>query len=148
MESPQMLNYGRELPAPVVLTTRIIWAAIIMGQLCFAGVIVFLQHQGSLHPATLPLNIMIPIDAMMLAFAIAMGWLAPRFLINRKTNDPVPRRVYIIANIIPLACHEAATFFGLIMVMLSTHWWPAGVIPAVSIVLQLLRFPRAVIRGG
>jgi hypothetical protein len=146
MSSPQMMNSGRRLPAGAVMTNRIIWFGLFFGQVAAGGVFGFMIQQGSVKPQKIPMNIMLLIDAAMLIFAIGVTLVVPRLMINPKADEKTLLQQYGISNIIPMACLEGASFFGLIIVLLSTHWWPGGVVPAIAIVVQLLQFPRSVLK--
>ena len=72
MPSPQMLGSDQvALPKQVVITNRIIWGAMLMGQVVFLGVIGVILNNGSNRPiATLPADLFLIVDVVMLAVAL------------------------------------------------------------------------------
>jgi hypothetical protein len=141
-----MMNSGRKLPAGAVMTNRIIWFGLVMGQIAAGAVFAFLIQQGSARAERIPMHLMLVIDAALLIFAIAVSLIVPRVIINPKADEKTLLQQYGISNIVPMACLEGASLFGLVIVLLSTHWWPAGAVPAIAIIVQLFLFPRSVLK--
>jgi hypothetical protein len=147
MASPQMLDSGRPVPPGVVMTSRIIWAALVMGQLVFAVVTIVLQRQGAAHQQDdLPILPLTAIDGGMLFMGIVATVFVPRLMIDPDADDGTLRGKYTTAMIIPMAVLEGASFAGLVFVFITGLWWPLGVVPAISLLVQLTLFPRSCVK--
>jgi hypothetical protein len=146
MASPQMMDSGRAVPPAVVMTNRIIWAALLMGQLVFVAVIFVLHQQGTIHRAELPILVLVAVDASALFMGIGATLFVPRLMIDPDTDEQTFRGKYATAMLIPMAILEGASFAGLVFVMLTGQWWPLGVVPAISLLVQLTLFPRSVVK--
>ena len=146
MASPQMMDSGRPVPPAVVLSSRIIWAALVMGQLVFAVVIIVLRNQGAIRQNNLPIAVLAAVDMLALLMGIAAALIVPRLLIDPDADDQTLRGKYVSAMIVPMAILEGASFAGLVFVLLTGQWWPLGVVPAVSLLVQFSLFPRSVVK--
>jgi hypothetical protein len=127
-----------------LLPIRFIWAALILGQLLFAGVIAFapveIRSQGAEFQRTLQI-----VAISMLVVLVPAGMLI-RLLIFRGGRDPltgaVSLQAYMTGTIIFLAMCEGVGFMGLTGWMLSAAKSKPHLIVAVTVLLiQLASFP-------
>ena len=145
MSSPQMLDYrDPSLPRGMVLTNRIIWCAMVIGELSTAIVLgtLAVRGQGPRGNALDP-RVADAVAFGLLASAIGVAVAAPRLLrFGSLTDEAAIRQRYANRMIIPMAALEAAAFAGMVFVFLSGRWIPIGIVPVVAIVLQATAFPR------
>jgi len=125
-------------------TLRIIWAALLVGELVFLGVIFFLLR-GANPPAPGPADVtrmLFFASIVFLAGGVVVGFVLRSRLYNpRQADGSVAPGKYVTGNIIFLALCEGPAFFGLVVCMLSGHFLPAVAVPAVAMAIQLLNFP-------
>ena len=145
MTRPTSNSDGPTMPARGVLATiRIIWAAMLMGELVFLGVIFFLLRGGN-PPAPAAAEVtrtLLFASIFFLVVAVVVGYfLRSRLYEPRQADGSVAPGKYVTGNIILLALCEGAAFFGLVVCMLSGHFLPAIFVPAVGMAIQLLNFP-------
>ena len=145
MSSPQMLEHQRfDIPRSVVMTNRIIWGALLLGQLSTAAVLAGVVAQGKGPPTPPPnLLLMVGIDAGLLAVAIVVVVVVRAIGFRGASGDAAVRARYSTGMIVPMACLEGASFLGIIVAFLSGHLLPAGIVPATALAIQLTLFPRA-----
>jgi hypothetical protein len=149
MSSPQMLDSGTILPRGSVATTRVIWAAMILGQLATAFVLATLTVRGQSpkgpHPSD---DVMIMIAGAMLLAAVVVTFVVREFFrFDTVTGEAGIRGRYAMRTIVPMAVLEAASFTGMILVFLCGKWMPVGIVPVAALVIQLALFPRSGCRG-
>jgi hypothetical protein len=128
----------------VLATLRIIWAAMLVGELVFLGVIFFLLRGGNAPPPAQAesTRMLFFISIFFLAGGVVAGFVLRSRLYNpRQADGSVAPGRYVTGNIIFLALCEGPAFFGLVVCMLSGHFLPAVAVPAVGMAIQLLNFP-------
>jgi hypothetical protein len=135
-----MLQTARPLTKGFVFTQRIIWFGLVMGQVFFAAVIVILHPPAAPHP---PVLLLTAVDAALLFSGIVARLVVPRVLLKPGLDDQAMAKRAGTAMIIQMALLEGASFAGLVFVFLSAQWWPLGVVPAISFLVQLTLFPRS-----
>jgi hypothetical protein len=128
---------------------RIIWFALLMGQLMFFGVIVFVFWNQP--PAGAPprderfLQTLFYIGVAMLVTTLPVGWMlrANVFRLGRQRagTSGVPAPAYVTGNILFWAMCEGASFFGLVGAMLNGGPWPHLVVSIIAMAAQALTFP-------
>jgi hypothetical protein len=129
-------------------TLRIIWGAMLMGQLMFLGVIFAVFHPEwnappSAPPATQPPDMLFYCSVGLLVMC-AIGAFLIRgtvFNANRDEQGLLKQQGYATGTIIYMAMLEAAAFFGLVNIILHKALWPHILIAGIAIVLQLIAFP-------
>ena len=143
MNPPEFANIARPLPPRVVLKARIVWAAMIVGQVFFAIVIAVIRSQQTPPPVNLPTGLLNAIAAAVLGGAAVLGLVLGALIIKRDADGPALGTQYLSAKVISMALLEAPSLFALVIVFLTGRWWPTALISAVAIALQLSKFPRA-----
>ena len=127
-----------------LIPIRVIWAALIMGQLLFAGVIGFAPLEIHAQSAELQKTLQI-VAISMLVVLVPLGMLM-RLLIFRGGTDPATGAVsmgaYTTGTIVFLAMCEGVGFMGLLGLMLSSAKSKPHLMVALTVLLiQLASFP-------
>jgi hypothetical protein len=131
-------------PRGVLMTLRIIWGALLMGQIIFFGVIVFVlwpQHRRTMDEQTL--RLLFYVECAMLLTMIPVGF-ALRSITFRNGRDErgnVRPGAYSTGNILLWAMCEGVSFFGLVGAMLNNAPWPHLIVTIIAVVVQLITFP-------
>jgi hypothetical protein len=125
-----------------LMTARVIWGAIVMSQILFAAVAVAVK--GNMKPVMAADQVMMlhVLDAVLLAAQAGVGFIVWRAMARPGEDGSVDGRKYLNGLVIFLAGCEAASLFGIVLVMLSGKLHPGMVVPAVAVVVQLFAFPR------
>jgi hypothetical protein len=125
-----------------VMTLRIIWFALLMGQIVFAAVVLFiLPPQRRQSPDML--RLMFWIVLAMLLILVPLG-LIVRKIIYRGGMDQsgaVSPQAYATGMIVFLAMCEGVGFFGLVCTMLNGGPGPHLVVAVTAMAIQLVSFP-------
>ena len=127
-------------PRRALATMRIIWGAIILGQLVFLAVLILVimpkQQPHPAQPVLVWMNLILLVTAVPMTFGL-------RQLAFRKTQveGRIPAAVYSRANLIFWAGCESVSFFGMVVAMLNDTLWPTIVVVIIAMVLQVLTFP-------
>lgn len=130
-------------PRQAILVQRVIWAALLVGQLAFLAVIWFLLKSGnvSLQPATG--HLLFLVSAAMLAGMLPIAWLIRRAMIRPGSDGLVSTGAYGTGNIVFYAMCEGPSFAGLIGILLGGVFWPNLIVPLIAMAAQILHFPAA-----
>jgi hypothetical protein len=132
------------LPSPkaALMVNRIIWAAMILGEVCFMVVLGVIFSQGKEAP-TKPEPVLIIADAVLLAVAFLVA-LFVRVMIFQKARRGQMSAVQAFGtgNILVLAACEGAAFFGLVICLINHSFGPSMWVVAVALALQIVNFPR------
>src|SRR6202012_4431530 len=116
--SPQMLSTSsRNFPAGFVVTARIIWGALLMGQFLAASVLLTQVHptQPLDRQATL---IILLVAGTLLVVGTVLSIIVPWLLIKPGADEPIRGRQCMSAMIIPMAMLEGASMVGLLAMAL------------------------------
>ena len=128
-----------------IMTTRIIWAALLMGQVVFLAVVLTLRQNAEESDAakTSPISHMLFYTGVfMLIVAVPAAYFLRSTIYRRGGSDRnVTPQAYITGNILFLAICEGVSFVGLIGILLSGTMWPHLAISMVAIAVQSLNFP-------
>jgi hypothetical protein len=127
--------------AGALATARIIWFAMMMGELIFLAVILFvvLPHRNS-PPEPNP--ILVYANVVLLLTSVPMTFMIRRFIFKKaETDGATPGGAYFTGNVIFWAGCEGACFFALAIVMITGSLWPTILIAAIALCLQAITFP-------
>jgi hypothetical protein len=136
-------------PEVAIRVQRIIWGALIMGQLGFMGVVGFIilnpgPAAGAVRIPDDSLKMLLMLNAGMLVTIVPTMFLVRWWMFSRARADGViPVEVYAKGNIMFWAGCEGCSFFGLIIALMHGDFWPSIVIVAVAMGLQAAAFPRS-----
>jgi hypothetical protein len=116
-----------------------ICTALVLGQVLFGGVVVFLVHIGNGPLATTPLPALewIAVGAAVLALPTAV--LVRRLVSNQVASAELAFQQGLIVF---MAMLEGAGLLNLVVWMLNGSTLPNGVTAAVLVILQRANFPR------
>jgi len=135
---PQISRAGR------LMTARIIWGAMLMGQIMFLAIIVLV-----LWPNARPEQRMGD-DVLRTMFYVGVGMLVSGvfvgYLLRSKIAVPGPDGLidggrYFTGNILLWAIMEGVSMFGLVMMLLDQKPWPFLGIVIVAMAVQAINFP-------
>ncbi len=143
MSGSNLWKQSQLSPQRALLVQRIIWTALLMGQLVFLAIICFLLKSGNmtLQPATG--HLLFLVSAAMLAAMLPIGWLIRRQIIQAGSDGLVAVSAYSTGNLIFYAMCEGPSFAGLIGILIGGSFWPNLVVPLIAMAVQALHFPAA-----
>ena len=129
-----------------MLTLRVIWAALLTGQIMFLGVALFLVKQQS-RPAAVEPSVTSLIFYVGCAILVGglLGGHVIRGAITSKASTPrgTTATAYAAGTIILLALLEAPAMIGGVVILLSQTAMPGAVLAGLAIVATLVHFPLA-----
>src|SRR5687768_1818121 len=123
---------------------RIIWAALLMGQVMFLGVIVALLWPSRTPGQTLTPQVrqlLLYVATAMLVGAIGLGYLVRRMMYKTAPDGTVAMANYGGGNIILWAMCEGVSMFALVAMLLDGKPWPFLAISLVAMANQVITFP-------
>lgn len=133
---------GSNLQKRALMNMRIIWMALVMGQVLFLLILVLLilPSQHVVHPQ--PILAMV---AFIFMAAAIPGAFVARTMIFRRTgaDGRLAPATYFTGSIIFWAGCEGVTFFALIVAMINGNLWPTIIVAAIGLALCALTFPMA-----
>lgn len=121
--------------------TQLIWLALLVGQLIFLFVVVFLHSQQN-QPPDPELIQTLTLASFCLLIAIPAGYFVRNQIYKRGwVEHAVVPASYVQGNLVLLACCEAVAFFSLIVTLLAGSFgWPTA--PALlALSVHVLNFP-------
>ena len=125
---------------------RVIALALLMGQVVFAGVILFLQQSGTFGGTLAgPLASTLSLIALGLGFAMVPVALTLHGAVNRRAEAlPEERQpqARLTALIVALALLEGAALFNLVVWLLTGVPMPNVAMVGLLVAVQLYLFPR------
>ena len=142
MTQPELPNTTRAARLRVL---RIIWAALLMGQLMFLAVIMLVIWPNDPDREPLPpeqRNVFLIVLGVMLLGMLPASYLIRRSLYGQPTGDGgiAPER-YATGNIIFWAMSEGVGLFALVCMLLDRKPWPFLAIALVAMANQAINFP-------
>ncbi|MCC6580630.1 MAG: hypothetical protein IT440_09320 [Phycisphaeraceae bacterium] len=132
-------------PGDVVTTLlmmRMLWAALLSGQVIFLVVIVVLWILGKAPENAALSRSVFYVGGVLLVLASALGPMIRNQIYKANwRGDAVLPKGYITGNIVFLAMFEAASFVGLLAVMLSGRFSYPLAVPVLALAVQVINFP-------
>jgi hypothetical protein len=123
-----------------LITTRIIWFALLMGQIAFMVVVAVMDRPK--QEMAIPLEDMVGVNFLILLTVVPVAFFIRRLIFRRgEVDGAAADAAYQTGNIIFWASCEMVSFFGLITVFISGSWWPAVVPTVIALGLQAMTFP-------
>ena len=133
-------------PEKALMTHRVIWAALLMGQLGFAALVLFqTSHPAQPAPRIDPqLLTILPIVQLALALTVIPATFFLRMKTFRKftVNGQLSPGGFGSGNITFWAGCETVAFFGLVSILITRILWPFIALSALAFLFQLLTVPR------
>jgi F0F1-type ATP synthase membrane subunit c/vacuolar-type H+-ATPase subunit K len=131
-------------PKQTLLVTRIVWGALLAGQLMFLGVIVAMGRvQAVSAPLVDPQRMLFLVSAAFTVVAIGMG-----YFVRMQTykagwqGDAIRPASYFTGNLLLLALLEGASLLALVVTMLHGALWPTIAPAVVAMMMQVVNFPN------
>lgn len=131
-------------PKQALLLSRIIWAALLMGQIMFLVVILVMRQGGEDQPKPQPI-------LGYVAIGMALMAVPPAFFLRKVTfgklddDGHVAPGKFTSGNILFLALLEGASFFGLVVFFLGD---PIGIVASMGLMaVQVVNFPTGRLLG-
>jgi hypothetical protein len=135
------VNASNLSPAKVLLTMRIMWAALLIGPILFMAVIIFMilpNAKRPIHPQPILNWVSFALPAMMIPVAFVIR----RLIFSRaRTEAGIPPAAYSTGNIVLWASCEGCAFLALVVAMLNASLWPTIIVVAIALSLQAITFP-------
>ena len=135
---PQLSREGR------LLTARIIWGAMLMGELIFMAVIMLVIWPDSSPEQRMSdemRGIFVSVGLAMLLSAVAMGYIVRSRIAVPGPDGLIEGGRYFTGNLILWAACEGAAMFGLVAMLLDQKLWPFLGIVIVAMAVQAINFP-------
>lgn len=136
--------YVPETPQQTLFITRLIWGALLITQLSFAGVITMLISQRQVA-TTLPastVQVFTYVPWVMLAVMIPLGYFVrmQSYKKNWQGNVITPRG-YMFGNVVLFAACEGCAMSTLAFGMIQGQLWPQAVPALFALGVLVLNFP-------
>jgi hypothetical protein len=139
MTEPNPSNRGR------LAALRIIWAALLMGQVNFLGVIFFVlwpNQSARRQPDPMTMRMLLYVAGGMLVAAILGGYIIRSMMYGpRQSDGSIHPARYASGNIILWAMSEGVAFLALVSMMMDQKPWPFLGIALVAMANQVINFP-------
>jgi hypothetical protein len=129
-------------PVKTLMTIRIIWFALLMGELMFLAVTTFviLPHHGPPQPQ--PILVWSSIFMLLSIVPVTFTIRAATFR-RSAINGAVPAGPFVVGNIIFWAGCEGVCFFATVVAVVTGTLWPTIIVAVIALALQALTFPVA-----
>jgi hypothetical protein len=127
-------------PAGTLLVTRIIWAALLMGQVIFL-VIVLTIGPGFAEPDPELMQILLYVLFAMLVTMVPIAYVVRGVIYNKGRRDGVQPQAYATGNILFLAMCEGVGFAGLTFALLNRGGGPHLIVALIAMAVQVINFP-------
>lgn len=129
-------------PQSPLTIARILWAAMLLGELAFLVVILVLQRSQDLPTSPETGQLLFYISAAQLLTIVPVGFVIRNSIFQKaRTRGLIAPAQYLTGNVVLWALCEATAFVGLLSVMLSANLLPNLFVPALAMLTQLLTFP-------
>jgi len=138
MNQPEVARKGR------LASARIIWGALLMGEIMFLAVIMLVLWPNARPEQRLSDDILryyLYAGLGMLVGVIAMGYILRSIIAKAGPDGLIDGGRYVTGNIILWALSEGAAMFGLVGMMLDQKPWPFLAIVIVAMANQAINFP-------
>lgn len=129
-------------PAEALLMTRIVWAALLVGQVAFGAVVAALLTGGTIEgdPSLYPL--LFYVCVALLVGAVVLGYFARNQVYKAHWREhAVLPRGYMAGNLALLALMEMTSFAALVAVLVTERLLPTLLVAVISVLVQLINFP-------
>ena len=130
-------------PEKVLRLARVIWAALLLGQISFAGVIGFLITRGGigLEPGEMS-RLLTRVNFGLLVLMVPLAYVV-RGLIFRRSGEgrAMPPPDYLRGTIVFLAMCEFVALFGLVTTLLNGSFFPPAITTLIALIVQAMNLP-------
>ena len=126
-----------------LISLRIIWFAMLLGEVVFLFVTMTILHQRQPAPQPGIHKQFFIIDAVMLAAALPLAIFLRRTIQKPTATGKAPPQKYAVGTIVFMALCEGPAFFGLVNVVVTGILWPGLIVPIIAMGAQAMIFPTA-----
>jgi hypothetical protein len=124
------------------MSARILWGAMLLGQLIFLGVVLFQIQAASSGGLADLRNILFVVEWAMLAMILPAGFLVRAIVFRKGTRDGVlAPAAYLTGTTMLLACCAGVAFFSLVSVLVTKELWPMILPGGVAMLIHVALFP-------
>ena len=128
-------------PAGTLLVTRIIWAALLMGQVIFLVIVLTIGPRFS-EPDPELMQILLYVLMAMLVAMVPIAYIVRGVIYNKGRRDGIVQPpAYATGNILFLAMCEGVGFAGLTFALLNRGGGPHLIVALVAMAVQVVNFP-------
>lgn len=120
-----------------VVLTRVIWGAMILGQVAF--LVTAWAIRGAAAPVAI-LGVLVTVGMALVTAAVPGAFLLRHVLLRAR---PVGVGRYRMGHLLPLAALEAPSLLAVVALLIGANALPVLLIPAVAIAAQVAMFPTA-----
>ena len=126
-----------------LVTLRIIWAALLMGQVAFLCVVMIVAGNQA-PPDPHMMRIMFLVLLGMLIVMVPSGLIVRSIIYGggRQPDGSITPAAYATGNIIFYAMCEGVGFFGLVCTMMNRGFGPHTIVALTAMGILLVSFPR------
>lgn len=125
-------------------TTRLIWAAMLIGQVMFLFVIVFLwSSNAAFGPSPDMAWLLFQAAVVTLIVAVPVGYVCRQQVYKRNwVGDAIKPQGYLTGNVVLLALCEGVSMLGLVATLLNGSLWPTLAPSVIAMAVQVINFPN------
>jgi hypothetical protein len=135
-------NFENMSPQMALLQMRIVWAALLIGQLIFMGVVIIFCLKSD-SPQFEPIEFLYVTCAVIcLALVMASTFIRMQIYKRNWVENAVTPNGYIAGQIVALAMIEGANLMSLLVIMLNRKLDLTFVLPIVLLGVFLMSFPN------
>ena len=130
-------------PRRALMMIRIIWFALIFGQIAFLGVLALIILPNQRGPRPQPMPILVWVNVGMLVTIVPAMFVIRAAIFRRGevAGSGIRASAYSTGNIVFWAACEGVSMFGLVIAMINGSLWPTLVIVVIALSLQAITFP-------
>jgi hypothetical protein len=117
--------------------------ALLVGQLVFMGVVIFLLSQGDMGTGPNEVTgVLVSMSFGLLFVLTPIGYLIRRMIFKRYRDRPVPPQTYIQAIVTQLATCEFVGLFGLVALLIHQRYFPVILSTLIAMAVQVKNYPH------
>ncbi len=129
-------------PEKALISSRIMWAALVGGQVIFLIVIIAMQGRLSGTPDPQMVATLHYISIGMVIAAVPVGMFIRSQMYKKFwVGNKVTPQGYLQGNLLLWAMCEGTSLFGLVVTMLADGFWPWVVPSALAMAVQVMNWP-------
>ena len=127
-----------------LMRIRVMWLALIMGQLAFALIVAFVvMSRDSIREIGVPVDILFYVSLATIVPAVLVGYFARNQIYKRHwVGDVISPRGYMGGNLVLLVICAAVSFFGLFVCVVGQSLWPYSIPSVAALAVQMINFPH------
>ena len=143
---PPVLSYADyQLPRGVLWVNRIVWGAMLIGQVVAAVALAVVATSSRPRPTATNPSALLAANAILLGVGLVAVFAVRAWGFRGTGTDVAIAARYRIRLIIPMAALEGAGLLGIVAAFSAHHLMPTGLIAAVAVAVQVALFPRSAV---